>query len=384
MNHRERMLAVLNYRSYDRLPVVHFGFWTETLAKWAQEGHLSEELARGWRDNTPEELEINKLLGFDANWSVCFGTRTGLYPGFEPEVVKVFPDGSQHVRNSDGVVVLTRPDAGSIPAEIKHLLEDRESWEEHYRHRFVWSEDRITSCNVRTDTGWKSWGNGGLDFLRNDRRDEMYGIYCGSLFGNLRNILGVEGSCYLQADDPELFCEIITLNADIAYRNLEYVLAAGAKFDFAHIWEDICYKNGPLITPAVFAEEVGPHYKRLTDLLHRYDIDIVSLDCDGLIDALLPIWLENGVNTMFPIEVGTWNASIAPWRAQYGKELRGVGGMNKVVFSRDRAAIDAEIERMRPLVALGGFIPCPDHRIAPDAKWDLVRYYADQMRHVFG
>jgi len=109
----------------------------------------------------------------------------------------------------------------------------------------------------------------------------------------------------------------------------------------------------------------------------------VSLDCDGCIDALLPIWLENGVNVMFPIEVGTWEASIAPWREQYGRELRGVGGMNKNVFSKDFDAVDQEIERLRPLVALGGYIPCPDHRIAPDAKWENVAYYVKRMREVF-
>ena len=87
---------------------------------------------------------------------------------------------------------------------------------------------------------------------------------------------------------------------------------------------------------------------------------------------------------MFPIEVGTWNASIAPWRAQYGKGLRGVGGMNKTVFIRDYAAIDAEIERLKPLVDLGGYIPCPDHRIAPDAKWDNVCYNCNKMRKAFG
>ena len=115
-------------------------------------------------------------------------------------------------------------------------------------------------------------------------------------------------------------------------------------------------------------------------LLNDHGIGIVSLDCDGMIDKLLPTWLENGVNTMFPIEVGTWNASIAPWRARYGRELRGVGGMNKVTFSRSRAAIDAEIARLKPLIELGGYIPCPDHRLAPDSEWDLVRYYCDRLR----
>ena len=46
-------------------------------------------------------------------------------------------------------------------------------------------------------------------------------------------------------------------------------------------------------------------------------------------------------------------------------------------------AIDAEIERLKPLVELGGYIPCPDHRIPLEAEWDLVRYYCDRMRATF-
>jgi uroporphyrinogen decarboxylase len=134
----------------------------------------------------------------------------------------------------------------------------------------------------------------------------------------------------------------------------------------------------------MFARKIGPHYKRITDLLHAHGVQLVSLDCDGKIDALVPIWLENGVNVMFPIEVGTWNANLRPWREKYGRELRGVGGMDKKVFAQDHAAIDVEVERLRPLVELGGYIPCPDHRIPLDAKWENVQYYCERMRQVFG
>jgi hypothetical protein len=58
--------------------------------------------------------------------------------------------------------------------------------------------------------------------------------------------------------------------------------------------------------------------------------------------------------------------------------------MDKRAFAQDRAAIDAEIERLRSLVELEGYIPCPDHRIAPDAERDNVRYYCDRMPNVFG
>ncbi len=372
MTDRERKLAVLNYESYDRLPVVHFGFWRETLLKWAAEGHLSEELAKSWGDGNAADAEISALLGFDSNWSACIGVRNWLFPSFEHKVIKELPDGSNHYQNGDGVILLGKPEAGSIPSEIGHLLTDRASWEEHYKWRFEWSDERVDHERLaklaEEDPG---------------TRERMLGVNCGSLVGRVRNVLGIEGLSYLQVDDPELFEEIIATSADLCHRSIMAVLDAGVKVDFGHFWEDICFKNGPLISPRTFKTVVGPHYKRITELLNQHGINIVSVDCDGCIDALVGTWLENGVNTMFPIEVGTWNASIAPWREQYGKELRGVGGMNKCLFARDKAAIDAEVERLKPLVELGGFIPCPDHRIAPDAKWELVRYYCDTMKEAF-
>ncbi|MBT3294730.1 MAG: hypothetical protein HN919_09180 [Verrucomicrobia bacterium] len=380
MTNRERALAVLRYQSYDRLPLVHFGYWSETLQKWAAEGHISEALVKAHGDGNPADYELNELLGWDFNWQCMFGPAHGLRPGFERKVIRTLEDGTQHVLNGEGVVLCRKPGAGSIPAEISHTLTDRTSWDEQYRHRYEWAEERVTGQRVLVNDKMVPFTEGGLAFLQQGERDYLYGLHCGSLFGNIRNIVGVEGSSYIYCDDEVLYKEIIDTNAELCYENIKYTLETGARFDFAHFWEDICFKNGPLVIPRVFDELVGPHYKRITELLTGHGIDIVSLDCDGMIDSLIPTWLENGVNTMFPIEVGTWNASIAPWRETYGKDLRGVGGMNKNVFARDRAAIDTEIDRLQALVKLGGYIPCPDHRIPPGAEWDMVKYYCERMR----
>ncbi len=330
------------------------------------------------------DLIVTERLGFDFNWQTMFTPSHRLDPGFESRVVETFDDGSQHVLTGNGVVVVQRPEAGSIPAEVDHLLKDRAAFDEHYRHRLEWREERVTHAGVCRDGKTTRFDQGGLEILKTAEWDTPYGLHCGSLYGQIRDILGLTGSAYLLVDDEPLFDELIQIVGDLCYRNVEYVLATGARFDFAHFWEDICFKNGPLIVPSVFAEKVGPQYRRITDLVRAHGIDIVSLDSDGVIDALVPIWLENGVNTMFPIEVGTWGASIAPWREQYGEQLLGVGGMNKNVLSRDRAAVDAEVERLKTLVELGGYLPCPDHRIAPDGEWELVCYYTERMREVFG
>ena len=373
MNNRQRVNAILHYQPYDRMPVASFGYWEETLDKWAAEGHIRREDAEEYRqkgDGSPADQRIMAKLGFDINWGGAQGGCTGLFPAFESEILEQCADGSKVIRDSNGLIVRVNDDIVSIPAVIGTSLKDREAWETLYLPRLQYCEARIDDARFQR--------------LRQEdaAREQPLGLYLGSLYGFIRDMLGVENLAYLAVDDEDLYVEIIDTVAELSYRLAERILSYGIGFDYAHFWEDICFKNGPLVNPAVFDACVGKHYRRITDLVRAHGIDIISLDCDGCIDLLAPIWLKNGVNTMFPIEVGTWNASIQKWREQYGRDLRGVGGMDKRVFAHDRAAVDAEVQRLKRLVALGGYIPCPDHRIAPDAKFELVQYYCDQFRKV--
>ncbi|MBQ1256225.1 MAG: hypothetical protein IIX93_02980 [Clostridia bacterium] len=372
MDNRQRVNAIMHYEKYDRMPVVAFGYWQETLQKWHEEGHVSADEARYYADNNEHDLAVMSRLGFDFNWNGGVGGNSHLMPYFENKVLSVEPDGSVISRDNAGLIVKTKPGVVSIPAHVGTSLTGREAWEEMYLPKLTYSDARVDADAIR-----KAYED-------NAKTGRPQYIHIGSLYGNIRNMLGVEELAYLQADDEDLYVEIINTVGELNYKVAEKVLSLGLEFDYAHFWEDICFKSGPLVRPSVFAEYVGPWYKKITELLKKHGVDIVSVDCDGLIDKLVPIWLENGVNTMFPIEVGTWNASFDKWRKQYGTELRGVGGMDKRVFSQDYAAVDREIERLKPLVDLGGYIPCPDHRIAPDAKWENVQYYCEKFRKVFG
>ena len=372
MNQRERVDAIMHYRDYDRMPVVAFGYWRETLEKWRREGHITPEEAAGYSDNNEYDRAILRKLGFDFNWSGGISGDNFLKPCFQREVLRTEPDGCTVSRNSEGLIVRTKPGVVSIPSHVGTSLTGREAWEEMYLPKLMYSADRVR-----------------FDEMRKRFSDiRAKGLPCyleiGSLYGKVRNLVGVEELAYLAVDDEELYKEIIDTVASLCFKVAEKALESGIEFDYAHYWEDICFKTGPLIRPSVFAELVGPWYRKISDLLNAHGVDIISVDCDGKIDELVPIWLENGVNTMFPIEVGTWGASFDRWRAQYGRALRGVGGMDKRVFAQDFEAVDREIERLKPIVDLGGYIPCPDHRIAPDAKWDNVRYYCDRFHEVFG
>ena len=72
----------------------------------------------------------------------------------------------------------------------------------------------------------------------------------------------------------------------------------------------------------------------------------------------------------FPVvHFGYWRELLTEW-AEQGK------------ISRELAAVDAEIERVKRLASLGGFIPCPDHRLMPGSHFELVQYYAEEIKKI--
>ncbi len=370
MTNRERAMNLLHFKSVDRMPAVHFGYWGELLAEWAGQGKISKDIAQHCWDGSPAEAELDKIIGWDFNWYKTVGSNNGLLPGFEHKVLEVLPDGTRRVQNGDGLIEKIKPGISSIPSEDDYLLKDREAFETLYRPKMQFKPERVNLEYYKT-------------FNETRPQDVPVGLHLGSVLGNIRNMTSVLGMSYLMYDeDEELFADIIDTYAEMQYQCAEAILATGAKFDFAHYWEDICFKNGPLISPDMFGELCAKHYKKRNDLCHKYGIDIISLDCDGVTDKLLPTWFENGVNTMFPIEVGVWGDQFAPAREKFGKGMLGVGGMDKTALRKDKTAVDAEIERMARLSAMGGFIPCPDHRLMPGTKFELVQYYAEEIKKI--
>ena len=370
MTNRERAMNILHYRPADRMPAVHFGYWPELLLEWAEQGKISFELARAWADGNAADSELDKILGWDFNWYRTVGAYNGLLPGFERKVLEVLPDGTQRVQNHDGLIERVRPGVTSIPSEDDYLLKDREAFETLYRPRMQFCPERVN-----------------YEYFKhfNDTRDPdvPIGLHLGSVLGNIRSMVSVVGMSYLLYDeDEELFADLVDAYADMQYKCAEEILKTGAKFDFAHYWEDICFNSGPLLSPAVFDELCAKHYKKRNDLCHDFGIDIISLDCDGVTDKLLPTWFENSVNVMFPIEIGTWGDQFEAARQKYGKGMLGVGGMDKTVLRLDKAAVDKELARLMRLSSLGGFIPCPDHRLMPGTKFELVQYYAEKIKEI--
>jgi len=350
VNTRQLFHNIMHYGSFDRAPVFHWCGWGETHARWEREG-----------------------LAKDADHYAFFGARPmpwgipvnlDLFPQFEEETIEE-NDAYRIFRQGDGVVAQHWKNRSCIPRFIDFMLEDRSAWPE-YRKRLQLDPRRIPN-GLRAD------------IESHLAADEVVVAGTGSLVGWLRNWMGVQNFGIACCEDPAFIADVVETVSDLVCWSLDQVLP-GITIDAAWGWEDICFRSGPLVPPSVFEDAVLPGYRKIAEKLRSYGCDLYLVDCDGKIDALLPLWLDAGVNTMFPIEVGPWGPDPMAYRRQYGKQLRIFGAINKLVLERDRSEIEREIERRKPLMAEGGYVPLPDHLITPDTPLDNYRYYLDCLR----
>jgi uroporphyrinogen decarboxylase len=296
-----------------------------------------------------------------------------LSPSFEEIVIEDRGD-REVVQQTDGVRVLRNKVAASIPMHVGHLLVDRESWLQHYKPRLD------PTASTRYPDNWdelvKVWADPDRDF--------PVFLHGGSLYGKLRDWMGVENLSLVIYDDPAWFEEMVTTVADCIIGTLTRVLETGGQFEACGMWEDMCYNAGPLLSPRHFEQYLVPHYRRIADLLHKHGVDVIWVDCDGKIDKLIPLWLEAGINCMFPIEVGTWGADPLKFRREYGKDLLLMGGVDKQLLAHSKQEIEREVKRLAPLVEEGGYIGFCDHRVPPTVPLDNYIFYLEKTREVWG
>ena len=146
------------------------------------------------------------------------------------------------------------------------------------------------------------------------------------------------------------------------------------------VWEDMAFKTASLVSPKMVREFMLPAYKELVCLFRDGGVKVIMVDCDGYLDDILPIFMEAGMDGVYPCEIAA---------SAYPLELRAkcpraalMGGMDKRRIASGPEGTDAELKRIEPLVAAGGYIPFLDHWVPLDVSYDAYRYYLDARRQL--
>ena len=358
MTDRERFNNQMHYKDVDRCFNMEFGYWEENYHEWKM-----------FTDNgIRNEWEANQFFSFDSFHAT--GGNIWLSPGFAHEVVSETAD-YMVIRNGDGLFAeIPKSGKSSIPHYIKSSIQTPDDWLKIKRERMD-----VNDPSRRVDTE-------ALKAAHPDNRDYPLCVYCGSMIGRVRDMLTFEGLAYAVYDYPEMVEDMVETACVLVENYLDQALPA-VKFDAASGWEDICFKNGPIVSVGFYQNVVTPRYKRIHKKLQEYGIDIWYTDCDGDVRPIMKCLMDGGINSLFPFEV---NGCAHPSElfATYGKELRIMGGVDKMALGAGREAIDAYMETLIPLVKRGGYIPFCDHRCPPNVKEEDYLYYLDLKEDLFG
>jgi len=353
MNDRERFMATMNYQERDHCPWSEMGFWPETIERWHKEG-------------MPINANINEFFGFDhhrKNVDVNFG----FIPSFETQILEE-TERYRIVHRADGVVVKEFKGELSfhMPQWLRFPLETREDWDNVIKPRL----DPYSPLRYPDNWGEKvkEWRN----------RDYSLTLRMGSIFGWLRNWMGLENISVALYDKPEWIQEMMDYMAGFccacAKRALEDV-----ELDYILLWEDMAYKHAPLISPEMFRRFMLNPYKKLTGFIRDHGVNLIIVDSDGYAEPLIPLWIEGGVNGFYPIERAAEMDSIH-LRKRFGRELRLLGGIDKRAMIAGAKAIDDELAYVAPLLKEGGYVPWCDHHVPPDVSLENYLYYIKRMK----
>jgi len=360
------------------LPNISWVFWEKTLEEWVEQGAPKEITSpRFQRDyfqfqtiywlGVGEEARPNVDLGHGIRVP---GRSRPLTPAYEPRIIAEDEHTVTYINGFGQTAKGFKDNPDRMPMFLDWPVKDRATWNKFKKR-----------LDPNTPERWPSDWNAYVQEMNS--KSEPLSLPVGSFYGWLRDWVGSEKILYMFYDDPKLIEDmmeqILYLETEVIKRTLKDI-----KVQQANFWEDMAYKAGPLISPAMVRKFMMPRYKKLTDLLHSYGVDVIFLDSDGNLEQLVPLWLEVGINFIWPFEVAAGNDAIAI-RKKYGKDLIIGGTIDKRALLKGKKAIREEVMSKVPfLLEQGGYFPSVDHLVPPGVTFENFCYYINLMREVAG
>jgi hypothetical protein len=374
------------FQKADHIPNYEGGISPQTVRIWYDEG-LPQGADPGEffnmdRVELERSISCSPLPGVSGRYESIDQYRPLLEPlgyelGFDGEQAMVArKDGREYHINHDPW--------GSILLHLKHHGAD----DEYAASAFIHVQDALRSRAewniIRSDFQPDIAARYGVNAADNPWRervqrwhghDHVLVLEGPSMVGAIAQEMGFMNYCLQLYDDRAMIAEVMDARTDLALAILDKALDE-VEFDMLWFWEDMAFRNGPIMSPEIFEEIATPRYKRLADWYRSRGGEIVAVDSDGDVRELIPGWLKGGINHIWPMEVFA-GMDVVALRKEYGHAFSMRGGVDKFCIAKGKQAIDRELDRVFPVVQDGGYIPHADHML-PHASFEDYCYYMER------
>lgn len=335
MTSRERIARALAHQPPDRVPYQD-AFWRSTVDRWRREGLPAAA--------DPAEHFGCEMARIGGDYTLQFPVR----PLEAGERYRTYVDADGATRKEIAV------GDGWTPHWVAFAIDGPNAWRRH-RDRLRYNPTRITDATLAA--------------YRRARQQGLFVAYSvHASFHPTWHKIGLERMLIAMLEEPEWPAEMMAAHAQLIIDLYDGMKAAGCQFDGAFLADDLGYRSAPLISPAMYREQVLPHHRRVCQHLAADGLRII-LHSDGDVRPLIPDFLEAGFTGLHPLEAKA-GLDVAALSALYGERLTLFGNIDvrRLAGSEEEvvAAVRATVEAGK--AAPGGYLFHSDHSVPSDVS----------------
>ena len=343
MTSRERVLAALNHREPDRIPIDFSGHRSSGIAAMAYP-KLREFLGLPPKPVRVYDV-IQQLAVIDEDVLDRFGVDTvELGRGFALDEGSwspwILPDGTPclvpswtPLERDDGRWVI-RSKTGRVLGQMP----DGVLYFEQTYFPFLDGDDLQAISDVLDESMWTAVASppGPIDSqslsegakrLRKETGRAIIGLFGGNLFEIGQFLYRNDQFMMLLAAEPQHAHRFLDKLVEIHLANLEKFLeAVGEYIDIILFGDDLGMQTGPMISPQMYREFFKPRHKLLWNRAKQLADVKVMLHCCGGVRELIPDLIEASVDAINPVQISCSGMDAGRLKAEFGADITFWGG----------------------------------------------------------
>lgn len=382
MTARERVLAALELREPDRVPVM------DLLNDYAIVYAIL-----GKKPNPVSRLFANRHIAAALDRFLPVFNRTPLGPwATYNEMAKFAYDAAAAAcrMGEDAVWFTFFPFFRMRSGKTVHDIFGR-CMEVSFDHMGNMATPLYRSGLITSPADWQAWDKKpmlrlpelvrrALSPVRKDFGDDIFLFPCVDfgLFENTWQPLGFERFTVALRKERDWLGDMIDFHTDLYCKVLEAVADAGIPGII--YGDDLAYRSGPMVNPRLLAELYGGSVRCIVEKAHSLGLKIVMHSC-GNVTALLEWLADCGFDAIHPLEP-TAGMDLAEVKRRVGDRLCLIGNLD-ITYLLVEGTREEVFAAVRKAIADagqgGGFIVAPDHSHA-DISVERLQWMAEAVR----
>jgi uroporphyrinogen decarboxylase len=343
MTSRERVLAALNHRQPDRVPIDFSGHRSSGISaivyprlrkylglspRPIRVYDIIQQLAIVDEDVldrfSVDTIELGRGFALDdeswSPWTLPDGTPCLVPAWTQPQR----DDGRWVIRSQTGTVLAHMPDGALYFEQTCFPFAEGDDLEavSAVLGESMWTVIASPPGPVDDQTLAE-----GAKRLRKKTNRAIIGLFGGNLFELGQFLYRNDLFMMLLAGEPKHAHRFLDKLVEIHLANLERFLdAVGEHIDIILFGDDLGMQTGPMLSPQMYREFFKQRHKLLWNRAKELADVKVMLHCCGGIRELIPDLIEAGIDAVNPVQISCSRMDAAELKAEFGAELTFWGG----------------------------------------------------------